>query len=99
MSVFWQTVLAVFAAVGLYATLHTIAELVLRRVLRQTGSAELTIYGDGCDAAAEQLIGTALHVKRNYLPAMTITFVEIGSGQGQNVAKHLAARRDIMYLD
>ena len=28
MSVFWQSVLAVFAAVGFYAVLHTVYELV-----------------------------------------------------------------------
>ena len=88
MSVFWQSVLAVFAAVGFYALLHTVYELVSAHVLRMHGSAELTLYGDGCDAASEQLIRV-----------LSITFVEIGSGQGQNVAKHMAARQDFMYLE
>ncbi|MDY3618947.1 hypothetical protein [Agathobaculum sp.] len=99
MSVFWQTVLAVFAAVGLYTVLHTAYDLIFQRVLRQRGSAELTLYGDGCDAASEQLIMTALRIRKQYLPGLSVTFVEIGNGQGQNIAKHLAARRDIMYLD
>ena len=95
MSVFWQSVLAVFAAVGFYTVLHTVYEIVFARMLRLHGSAELTLYGDGCDASSEQLIRTALQ----YLPGMSITFVEIGSGQGQNVAKHMAARQDMMYLE
>ena len=99
MSVFWQSVLAVFAAVGFYALLHTVYELVCARVLRMHGTAELTLYGDGCDPASEQLIRTALRVRRQYLPGLSVTFVEIGSGQGQNIARHLAARQDIMYLD
>lgn len=99
MSVFWQTVLAVFAAVGFYTVLHTVYELVFMRALRQRGSAELTLYGDGCDASSEQLIRVALHMRRQYLPGLSITFVEIGNGQGQNVAKHMAVRQDIMYLD
>ena len=99
MSVFCQSVLAVFAAVGVYSLLHTVYELVSARVLRMHGSAELTLYGDGCDAASEQLIRTALRVRKQYLPELSITFVEIGSGQGQNVARHMAARQDIMYLE
>ena len=93
MSVFWQSVLAVFAAVGFYALLHTVYEL------RMHGAAELTLYGDGCDPASEQLIRVALRVRRQYLPGLSITFVEIGNGQGQNIAKHMASRRDIMYLE
>ena len=99
MSVFWQSVLAVFAAVGLYSLLHTVYELICARVLRHFGAAELTLYGDGCDASSEQLIRTALRVRRQYLPEMSITFVEIGSGQGQNVAKFIAARQNILYLE
>ena len=99
MSVFCQSVLAVFAAVGFYSLLHTVYELVSARVLRMHGSAELTLDGDGCDAASEQRIRTALHVRKQYLPGLSITFVEIGSGQGQNVAKPMAARQDIMYLE
>ena len=76
MSVFWQSVLAVFAAVGFYSLLHTVYELVSARVLRMHGSAELTLYGDGCDAASEQLIRTALRVRKQYLPGLSITFVE-----------------------
>ena len=34
-----------------------------------------------------------------YLPGAAITFVELGSGQGQNIAKFLAVRQDIMYLE
>lgn len=99
MSVFWQSVLAVFAAVGLYAVLRTVYELFFARLFRLHGSAELTLYGDGCDPASEQMIRCALHIRRQYLPGLSITFVEIGNGQGQNVAKHMAARQDIMYLD
>lgn len=99
MSVFWQTVLAVFAAVGFYTVLHTVYELLSARVLRLRSSAELTLYGDGCDASSEQLIRTATRIRKQYLPGLSITFVEIGSGQGQNVAQHLAARQDIMYLE
>lgn len=99
MSVFWQTVLAIFAAVGFYTVLHTAYEFLFMRLLRQRGTAELTLYGDGCDAASEQLIRVALRMRRQYLPGLSITFVEIGNGQGQNVAKHLAVRQDIMYLD
>ena len=40
MSVFWQSVLAVFAAVGFYALLHTVYELVCARMLRMHGAAE-----------------------------------------------------------
>lgn len=99
MSVFWQSVLAVFAAVGFYALLHTVYEMVCAHMLRMRGAAELTLYGDGCDPASEQLIRVALRVRRQYLPGLSITFVEIGNGQGQNIAKHMASRRDIMYLE
>ncbi len=99
MSVFWQSVLAVFAAVGLYTVLHVVYELCFVRLVRMHGSAELTLYGDGCDPASEHLIRGALHIRKQYLPGMSITFVEIGSGRGQNVAKQLAARQDIMYLE
>ena len=95
----WQSVLAVFAAVGFYTVLHTVYEIVFVRMLRLHGSAELTLYGDGCDASSEQMIRTALRIRKQYLPGMSITFVEIGSGQGQNVAKHMAARQDMMYLE
>ena len=99
MSVFLQSVLAVFAAVGFYTVLHTVYEIVSARLLRLHGSAELTLYGDGCDPASEQLIRAACRVRRQYLPGAAITFVELGSGQGQNIAKFLAARQDIMYLE
>ena len=72
MSVFLQSVLAVFAAVGFYT---------------------------GCDAVSEHLIRAALRVRRQYFPGLLITFVEIGSGQGQNIAKYMAARQDITYLE
>ncbi len=99
MSVFWQSVLAVFAAVGFYTVLHTVYELICAHMLRMHGSAELTLYGDGCDPSCEQLIRTALHIRKQFLPGMAVTFIEIGAGQGQNVAKHLSARQDIMYLE
>ena len=99
MSVFLQSVLAVFAAVGFYTVLHTVYEIVSTRLLRLHGSAELTLYGDGCDPASEQLIRAAVRVRRQYLPGASITFIELGSGQGQNIAKFLAARQDIMYLE
>ena len=63
------------------------------------GAAELTLYGDGCDPASEQLIRVALRVRRQYLPGLSITFVEIGNGLGQNIVKHMASRQDIMYLE
>ena len=62
-------------------------------------TAELTLYGDGCDAVSEHLIRAALRVRRQYFPGLLITFVEIGSGQGQNIAKYMAARQDITYLE
>ena len=99
MSVFLQSVLAVFAAVGFYTVLHTVYEIVSAWLLRLHGSAELTLYGDGCDPASEQLIRAAVRVRRQYLPGASITFIELGSGQGQNIAKFLAARQDIMYLE
>jgi len=99
MSVFWQSVLAVFAAVGLYSVLRVIYELCFSRLVRMHGSAELTLYSDGCDPASEQLIRSALHIRKHYLPGLSITFVEIGNGQGQNVARHMAARQNIMYLE
>ena len=99
MSVFLQSVLAVFAAVGFYTVLHTVYEIVSARLLRLHGSAELALYGDGCDAVSEHLIRAALRVRRQYFPGLLITFVEIGSGQGQNIAKYMAARQDITYLE
>lgn len=99
MSIFWQSILSIFAAVGLYAVLHTIYELFFIRMLRLHGSAELTLYGDGCDPASEHLIRSALHIRKQYLPGLSITFVELGNGQGQNIAKHMAAQRNIMYLN
>ena len=99
MSVFLQSVLAVFAAVGFYTVLHTVYEIVPARLLRLHGSAELTLYGDGRDAVSEHLIRAALRVRRQYFPGLLITFVEIGSGQGQNIAKYMAARQDITYLE
>ena len=99
MSVFWQSLLAVFAAVGFYTVLHIVYERICAHMLRQHGSAELTLYGDGCDPASEQLIRAACRVRRQYLPGAAITFVELGSGQGQNIAKFLAVRKDIMYLE
>ncbi len=99
MNVLWQSVLAIFAAVGLYTVLHVLYELFFSRLLRTHGSAELTLYGDGCDPLSEQLIRSALHIRKQYLPAMSVTFVEIGNGQGKNVAKAMAARQNIMYLD
>lgn len=99
MSVFLQSVLAVFAAVGFYTVLHTVYEIVSARLLRLHDSAELTLYGDGCDAVSEHLIRAALRVRRQYFPGLLITFVEIGSGQGQNIAKYMAARQDITYLE
>ena len=50
MSVFWEAVLAIFAAIGLYTFLHVVYELCFARLLRMHGSAELTLYGDGNDA-------------------------------------------------
>ena len=99
MSVFLQSVLAVFAAVGFYTVLHTVYEIVSARLLQLHGSAELTLYCDGCDAVSEHLIRAALRVRRQYFPGLLITFVEIGSGQGQNIAKYMTARQDITYLE
>ena len=99
MSVFWQSLLAVFAAVGFYTVLHVVYERICAHMLRQHGSSELTLYGDGCDAVSEHLIRAALRVRRQYFPGLLITFVEIGSGQGQNIAKYMAARQDITYLE
>ena len=38
-------------------------EIVSARLLRLHGSAELTLYGDGCDAVSEHLIRAALRVR------------------------------------
>ena len=47
--------------------LHTVYEIVSARLLlRLHGSAELTLYGDGCDAVSEHLIRAALRVRRQY---------------------------------
>ena len=46
MSVFWQSVLAVFAAVGFYTVLHVVYERICAHLLRQHGSAELPLYGE-----------------------------------------------------
>ena len=43
MSVFWEAVLAIFAAIGLYTCLHVVYELCFARMLRMHGSAELTL--------------------------------------------------------
>lgn len=99
MSVFWEAVLAIFAAIGLYTCLHVVYELCFSRLLRMHGSAELTLYGDGNDAASEQMIRIALRVRKQYLPGLSITFVEIGCGGENNIAKHFASRQDIMYLE
>ena len=37
MSVFWQSVLAVFAAVGFYTVLHVVYEPICAHLLRQHG--------------------------------------------------------------
>ena len=50
-------------------------------------------------AVSEHLIRAALRVRRQYFSGLLITFVEIGSGQGQNIAKYMAARQDITYLE
>ena len=73
MSVFLQSVLAVFAAVGFYTVMHTVYEIVSARLLRLHGSAELTLYGDGCDAVSEHLIRAALRVRRQYFPGLLIS--------------------------
>ena len=99
MSVFWQSVLAVFSAVGFYTLLHVVYERIAGRVLRMHGTAELTLYGDGADAASEQLIRIALRVRRQYLPGLSITFVEIGNSKQPNVARHMAVRQDFLYLE
>ena len=99
MSVFWEAVLAIFAAIGLYTSLHVVYELCFARLLRMHGSAELTLYGDGNDAASEQMIRIALRVRRQYLPGLSIAFVEIGCGGENNIAKHFASKQDIMYLE
>lgn len=84
---------------GFYTVLHTVYRDRLRTAAAAHGSAELTLYGDGCDAVSEHLIRAALRVRRQYFPGLLITFVEIGSGQGQNIAKYMAARQDITYLE
>ena len=82
------------------SVLHTVYEIVSARLLRLHGSAELTLYGDGCDAVSEHLIRAALRVRRQYFPGLLITFVEIGSGQGQNIAKYIGRHgRTITYLE
>ena len=43
MSVFLQSVLAIFAAVGFYTLLHIVYEMLVGRVLRMHGTAELTL--------------------------------------------------------
>lgn len=99
MSVLGESVLAIFAAIGIFTLLHVVYELVFARLLRMRGSAELTLYGDGDDAASEQLIRIALRMRRQYLPGLTITFVEIGCGREDNIAKRMAAKQDILYLE
>ncbi len=99
MSILWQSVLAVFAAIGVYTVLHVIYELCFSKLICNHGSAELTLYGDGCDPFSEQLIRSALHIRKQYLPAMSITFVEIGRGLGKNIAKEMSSRQNISYLD
>lgn len=99
MPVFWESVMAIFAAIGFYSLLHVVYEIIYARLLRMHGSAELTLYGDGSEAASEQLLRIALRIRKQYLPGLSITFVEIGCGEENNVAKHMAARNDIMYLE
>ena len=60
---------------------------------------KLPSSGDGNDAASEQMIRIALRVRKQYLPGLSITFVEIGCGGENNIAKHFASRQDIMYLE
>ena len=66
MSVFLQSILAIFAAVGFYTVLHTVYEIVSARLLRLHGSAELTLYGDGCDAVSEHLIRRARSARKAF---------------------------------
>ncbi len=67
--------------------LHVVYERICAHMLRQHGSAELTLYGDGCDPASEQLIRAACRVRRQYLPGAAITFVELWQRSGANIAK------------
>ena len=99
MSVFWQSVLAVFAAVGFYAVLHTVFEIVCAHFFHAHHFAELTLYGDGCDPGTEHLLRMAVHIRKQYLPDAVVAFVEIGRDEGENIARCLAERQDILYLD
>ncbi|MFQ9125867.1 MAG: hypothetical protein ACLR4Z_02425 [Butyricicoccaceae bacterium] len=59
-----------FSAIGLLAVFrrgrilhraaHGVRDRISARLLRLHGSAELTLYGDGCDAVSEHLIRAAL---------------------------------------
>ena len=52
-----------------------------------------------CDPPWALFAAAAVRVRRQYLPGLSVTFVEIGGGQGQNVVQHMAARLDFLYLD
>ena len=66
---------------GILTVLHTVTRWSPHGCCGCTASAELTLYGDGCDAVSEHLICAALR-GGSIFPGLLITLVEIGSGQG-----------------
>lgn len=99
MRILIQVVVAVFAAIGGITLLHGLFCGLTGWLLHSKAQAELRLYGDGCSAQAEQLIRLALHLRKQYLPELTILFQETGQGDGPNIARRLAMRENFTYLD
>lgn len=101
MSIWLECIIGTLAAVGLVCILKAVYDIIFTGYLRTDGACELFLYGDGTDPKAEQMLNTAMQVRRLYYPSLAIIFVDNGDGDPArfNYAKVLCTRRGMEYIE
>lgn len=101
MSIWLECVIGIFAAVGLICILKAVYDIIFTGYFRTDGQTELFLYASGTDPKVEQLIATAAQIRRMYLPALIVVFVENGEADPEkfNYAKALCTRRHMEYIE
>ncbi len=101
MSIWLECVIGIFAATGLICILKAVYDIIFIGYFRISGKTELFLYACGTDPKAERLIATAAQIRRLYLPALVVVFMENGEADPEkfNYAKALCARRHMEYIE
>lgn len=92
---FWQeTLLGTLAAVGIICIMRSVYDIICIGFLRRHDCAELYLYGDENLAQCEQMMRAAIQMKWQYVPGMTIVFIDTSGNNREILQKNGRIRTD-----